>query len=1399
MTQARQHIDNLRTEKLKKLEDSEFRGMVETLTNPLSDPAHLIPELLQNAEDAGAAHVRIQLDENRMLFQHDGAKFEKNDEKDDVGAVCGMCQSTKRGSLDYIGTFGVGFKSTFAVSRNPEIHSGGYSFRFDEETVIVPEWIELEEACGEWNVTIVLPLKGDEHAYESVLKQLEGFEEHGAKPVIFLSKLKRISIRRNGTETLFEKAGVEVAGLKRLGDSFGFAEIKKNGSPGKRFCVYTLKRSIPPELLKHVKKKRRLKLDGGHRYETSVKIAFEIANDGHAVSSTEGLLNAFLPTRIRTFLAFEVNAGFLLSPDREKLESGEDRYNCWLLERAVEAVEDIIESYKEKAPKEFWSDIYRFFPRQEVAREPWLEESLCVPIKKSFRTGGFFLTSDGDTPWRQSHEVVEAPEGIRALFPIFSMIDLKSEEPRHRAYLSGAIDAEFREVLVKEFELAKVDEDFLLDVLSERDVLKDKEAEWLLSLFALLGKKYSGLYSWTAKWEQKQFLNRAKECHLIPCEDGSIRRLSEGAVVYRSITELPDFMRGKVLELRQDLYKALNQDIKEEEARERQQFARELIWELVRDAKPENLYEDIIRPAFENAGDAELDEQTCEALDSYVLFLKDKYVLFLKDKNVVRGDVKLRVKGKRAYKKAETLYLATSYLVGTNSLPLYDIERLLADCHDVLFVSPHYLDLATASKEGEKVTGWRDFLTKCGVTAFPKLEHNSVFVAKSKEEFAKKFQEEYHHQPSQLEGSGRPYTGHDRECKQQVGYNNAYRLLDWGFGKDFKAILNKTLETRDQAFFVEFLKMLDCNWEELKQCAYLSYFYTSTIGGKQHIDEKTLYVPSRFVSWLQENEWLPARSLPDRRAELKLPSEVYLLTAETAGIRGGFYIDADSIGKLELRRRLGLRETRPEQAIASSPEESPDTLMEQYGSWAVESPPLDKEKEKFIKKLYQRVNDAIGLREADVVSKFKTHVRQVYDATRSWNELSKVRYFISDVSIINELRDDVKREVMFLPAGLDPDSIKSFLTLLNKHDLLSVTSKTLPSDIKFREEETSHFVDLANGLWSLLKDERAKDELKVQCGEIAAIKAHFTQALCYTLRRETDSISNWIKTDGILLNGVFWFLGDLKDMSVGVAMELCREFSLDKKAKDFIEKVFARSRNSVGKVLIASGREYEVAFKEKPRTLPARVPTRGEEVLTHPDEGAEKDIPVEDVKPIKAELDTIGQITRKPHSPGPSPVGRPSTGHRHTREETGRRGERIMEERILPVMFPDSIIRYVDVSEYDFIVERPDGRITYVEVKSSASDEREFSFEMSEKQKDFAEQQGKKYQLWFLMNAWDVEPRYLGPHEFSALLEMGLLQIQPIRETIYKCTVTVTDISSVGLENSDVSKVPSTGGSASVK
>ena len=126
-----------------------------------ADPAHFLLELLQNAEDALARRVaeptpemravRFRLDDDELQFRHFGDPFNN----EDVRSICRIARSTKGGDrdLDTIGRFGLGFKSVYAVTDRPQIHSGSEDFaivgyvkpeacdpledRRDDETVIV--------------------------------------------------------------------------------------------------------------------------------------------------------------------------------------------------------------------------------------------------------------------------------------------------------------------------------------------------------------------------------------------------------------------------------------------------------------------------------------------------------------------------------------------------------------------------------------------------------------------------------------------------------------------------------------------------------------------------------------------------------------------------------------------------------------------------------------------------------------------------------------------------------------------------------------------------------------------------------------------------------------------------------------------------------------------------------------------------------------------------------------------------------------------------------------------------------------------------------------------------------------------------------------------------------------
>lgn len=96
------------------------------LAGHYSDSNHFVYELLQNAEDEKANKVVIEYYEDRLVFYHDGEPFDEAD----VKGVSSMLMGTKdKEDAQTIGRFGMGFKSVFKYTYQPEIYSDDEAFK----------------------------------------------------------------------------------------------------------------------------------------------------------------------------------------------------------------------------------------------------------------------------------------------------------------------------------------------------------------------------------------------------------------------------------------------------------------------------------------------------------------------------------------------------------------------------------------------------------------------------------------------------------------------------------------------------------------------------------------------------------------------------------------------------------------------------------------------------------------------------------------------------------------------------------------------------------------------------------------------------------------------------------------------------------------------------------------------------------------------------------------------------------------------------------------------------------------------------------------------------------------------------------------------------------------------
>ena len=128
------------------LERRAVRGYKDSVVEKYSDQAHFIYELLQNADDACATNARFILEENRLIFAHNGTRHfsvsnPANEDIDserktlgDINAITSIANSNKTGAS--IGKFGVGFKAVFQYTSTPHIYDPSVKFKI--ERFIVP-------------------------------------------------------------------------------------------------------------------------------------------------------------------------------------------------------------------------------------------------------------------------------------------------------------------------------------------------------------------------------------------------------------------------------------------------------------------------------------------------------------------------------------------------------------------------------------------------------------------------------------------------------------------------------------------------------------------------------------------------------------------------------------------------------------------------------------------------------------------------------------------------------------------------------------------------------------------------------------------------------------------------------------------------------------------------------------------------------------------------------------------------------------------------------------------------------------------------------------------------------------------------------------------------------------
>ena len=471
------------------------------LSDRYDDRTHFIYELLQNAEDALARHtgsspkcsVRFHLADNGLRVSHFGKPFDEAD----VRGICGIDESTKE--LTAIGRFGIGFKSVFAFTIRPSIHSGREDFAIESfvwPTAVAP----IRRSDNE--TVIAIPLKsgdtGDHDEIEAGLQRL------GARTLLFLRQVDEIEWSVDGGASgLYLRSEPEVLqkGAVRRVTLLG----QTKGAPDNEESWLVFSRPVAAE-------------DGtplGH-----IEIAFLIArNEARGRESIrpvpQSQLVVFFPTVLETHLGFLVQGPYRTTPSRDNVP----RHDPWN-QRCVQETAGVL------------ADALRWLRDNDLLDIGALH---AVPLDGAkFSAGSMFEPLFGATKGLLASEALLPRFGggyaaaagamlartsdLRKLFDparLAALFDADGE----LGWLSGDISQdrtpELRRYLMRELDIAEATPETILPRLTA-EFLGAQPDDWILSLYEFLN-------------DQPGLRQRALVLPLIRLVDGShVQALKEG-------------------------------------------------------------------------------------------------------------------------------------------------------------------------------------------------------------------------------------------------------------------------------------------------------------------------------------------------------------------------------------------------------------------------------------------------------------------------------------------------------------------------------------------------------------------------------------------------------------------------------------------------------------------------------------------------------------------------------------------------------------------------------------------------------------------------------------------------------------------------------------------------------
>lgn len=478
--------------------DPELAGPWHQLFKQVQIPRHVVSELLQNADDAGATEATVDVLNGEFVFTHDGEDFSA----EHFGSLCRFGYSNKR-ALHTIGFRGVGFKCTFSLGDEVRLFTPTLAVKFHRDRFTEPMWLESSQhpGCTEVRVTIK-----DDHRLRDLQRNLDEWLK-SPSALLFFRSIRCLRIGETEVRWLS-------CGDGPVPESEWMA--LHSAPEEKHLLVRSSEEDFPADALEEIRQERMVSLDESMTFPPC---PVEI------VLGLEGRLFVILPTGVTTALPFAFNAPFIQDPARIKIKDPEtSATNRWLLKRAGELAADAMLAWIGTSDRDANErcKAYDLFP--DVDRDDSSLEGTCGAIvEEAFGArieGQSFLLSH-DEELLPCEGCVHAPNALADVWPAATVSTLF--DSRKRPLLSRHVSRANREKLIHWQCIDTVGSSEVLEVLETRSVPKPESWEQLLALWSyvqtIVGHDYHG--------------SLRKKLRLVPVE-GATELCAPGGAVHLS-------------------------------------------------------------------------------------------------------------------------------------------------------------------------------------------------------------------------------------------------------------------------------------------------------------------------------------------------------------------------------------------------------------------------------------------------------------------------------------------------------------------------------------------------------------------------------------------------------------------------------------------------------------------------------------------------------------------------------------------------------------------------------------------------------------------------------------------------------------------------------------------------